>query len=114
MQAVFGRALAEKEAPPVQTQSAFGAMASFLVPKLPGGLAGSLTSEKSSFSFDQTKLAKKERQAVRPPVQHKWSLPGLGHNAKPPEIFQHELIQNFSINMFCKVIKRLYFLSTNC
>lgn len=114
MQAVFGRALAEKEAPPVQTQSAFGAMASFLVPKLPGGLAGSLTSEKSSISFDQTKLSKKERQAVRPPVQHKWSLPGLGHNAKPPEIFQHELIQNFSINMFCKVIKRLSFLSTNC
>lgn len=78
-------------------------MANFLVPKLPGGLAGSLSSERSSISLDQLKPAKKERQAVRPPVEHKWSLPRLGHDAKPPEIFQHELIQNFSINMFCKV-----------
>lgn len=78
-------------------------MASFLVPKLPGGLGGSLSNERSSISFDQQMLTKREKQSVRPPVEHQWSLPGLGHSAKPPEIFQHELVQNFSLNMFCKV-----------
>lgn len=78
-------------------------MASFLVPKLPGGLGGGLSNERSSISFDQPMLTKREKQSVRPPVEHQWSLPGLGHNAKPPEIFQHELVQNFSLNMFCKV-----------
>ncbi|XP_026658146.2 stromal processing peptidase, chloroplastic isoform X1 [Phoenix dactylifera] len=103
IEAVFGRTHAENETSTVHTPSAFGAMANFLVPKLPGGLAGSLSNERSSISLDQLKPAKKERQAVRPPVEHKWSLPGLGHDDKPPEIFQHELIQNFSINMFCKI-----------
>lgn len=103
IEAVFGRTLAENESSTVHTASAFGAMANFLVPKLPGGLAGSLSNEISSISLDQPTPVKKERQEVRPPVEHKWSLSGLGHNAKPPEIFQHELIQNFSINMFCKI-----------
>lgn len=87
----------------IHTPSTFGAMANFLVPKLPGGLAGSLSNERSSISFDQPQFTRRERQAVRPPVEHEWSLPGLDHNTKPPEIFQHELIQNFSFNMFCKV-----------
>lgn len=90
----------------VHTPSTFGAMASFLVPKLPGGLAGSLSNERSSISFDQSKLTKRERQSVRPPVEHEWSLPGVSHSTKLPEIFQHELIQNFSFNMFCKVTHR--------
>ncbi|RRT58609.1 hypothetical protein GW17_00011397 [Ensete ventricosum] len=100
---VFGKTLPKNEMANLHTPSTFGAMANFLVPKLPGGLAGSLSNERSSISFDQPQLTRRERQAVRPPVEHKWSLPGLGHNTKPPEIFQHELIQNFSFNMFCKI-----------
>ncbi|KAI0496559.1 hypothetical protein KFK09_022879 [Dendrobium nobile] len=102
IEAVFGRALEEKEAPPVHSTSAFGAMANFLVPKLPSGLSGSLSHERPA-SLDQSKLIRKERHAVRPPVQHIWSLPESGQFAKPPQVFQHELIQNFSINMFCKI-----------
>eukprot|EP00268_Persea_americana_P007317 TRINITY_DN1270_c2_g1_i2.p1 TRINITY_DN1270_c2_g1~~TRINITY_DN1270_c2_g1_i2.p1 ORF type:complete len:1245 (-),score=273.98 TRINITY_DN1270_c2_g1_i2:1667-5401(-) len=93
IEAVFGRTHAENETAAVQTPRTFGGMANFLLPKLPGGLAA-----------DQSKTIKKERHAVRPPVEHKWSLAGMGHsNAKPPEIFQHELLQNFSFNMFCKI-----------
>ncbi|KAF5185660.1 Stromal processing peptidase protein [Thalictrum thalictroides] len=103
IEAVFGRTGVEVETNPVPTQSAFGAMANFLVPKLPMGLAGSLPNEKSSISVDQPKTVKRERHAVRPPVEHKWSVPGIGKEANPPQIFQHELLQNFSINMFCKV-----------
>lgn len=95
----------ETPIPKTNTPSAFGAMASFLVPKLPSGLAGSLANEKSSTSMDQPKVPRKERHAVRPPVKHKWSLPGFGGDAEDPQIFQHELIQNFSINMFCKVLE---------
>ncbi|KAL5713697.1 hypothetical protein ACHQM5_015750 [Ranunculus cassubicifolius] len=103
IEAVFGRTSVENEATPAPTPSAFGAMASFLVPKLPMGLAGNLSKENSSLPLDQLKATKKERHAIRPPVEHKWSLPGIGDIANPPEIFQHELLQNFSINMFCKV-----------
>ncbi|XP_020590342.1 stromal processing peptidase, chloroplastic [Phalaenopsis equestris] len=102
IEAAFGRALEDKEAPPVHTPSAFGAMANFLVPKLPSGLSGSLSPEKP-VSIDPSKLIKKERHAVRPPVQHIWSLPDSGQIPKFPHIFQHELIQNFSINVFCKI-----------
>lgn len=73
-------------------------MANFLVPKFTGGI--------SADSHDrslQNKVAKKERHAIRPPVEHVWSLPGKHENLKPPQIFQHELLQNFSVNMFCKV-----------
>ncbi|RZC54766.1 hypothetical protein C5167_013622 [Papaver somniferum] len=105
IEAVFGRAGIENETAsvPAPAPSAFGAMANFLVPKLPGGLAASLSNERSPLSMDKSKVLKKERHAVRPPVKHKWSLPGAGMDANPPEIFQHELLQNFSINMFCKV-----------
>ncbi|KAG0577825.1 hypothetical protein KC19_5G184500 [Ceratodon purpureus] len=44
----------------------------------------------------------KERHPVRPPVQHSWSLPGAENQLKTPVIFQHELLQNFSISLFCK------------
>ncbi|XP_057517630.1 stromal processing peptidase, chloroplastic isoform X1 [Amaranthus tricolor] len=91
----------ETEASPPPTPNAFGAMASFLVPKLPVGLGGS--SQDKASSSEQSKTSKKERHAVRPPVQHNWSLPGSGRTSDPPQIFQHELLQNFSFNMFCKV-----------
>lgn len=103
MQAVFRQTGLENEAVSTPSPSAFGAMASFLVPKLSAGLAGSLANEKSSISLDQSKILKKERHAVRPPVKHDWSLPGSSTDVKDPQIFQHELLQNFSINMFCKV-----------
>ncbi|PHU24591.1 hypothetical protein BC332_09698 [Capsicum chinense] len=77
-------------------------MASFLVPKLTVGLSSRSTHDRSSVSLDQSKALRKERHAVRPPVQHNWSLPGHNNDAKTPQIFQHELLQNFSINVFCK------------
>lgn len=105
IEAVFEQTGLENEAAstPSPSPSAFGAMASFLVPKLSVGLAGSLSNERSSSSADQSKIIKKERHAVRPPVKHNWSLPGSVANTNPPQIFQHELLQNFSINMFCKI-----------
>ncbi|KAF9601664.1 hypothetical protein IFM89_021716 [Coptis chinensis] len=103
IEAVFGQTGIESEKAPVPTPSAFGAMANFLVPKLPLGLSGNLPNEKPSTSMDQPKMIKKERHVVRPPVEHRWSLPGFGEAYNPPQIFQHELLQNFSINMFCKV-----------
>ncbi|KAG0461737.1 hypothetical protein HPP92_022034 [Vanilla planifolia] len=102
IEAVFGRTLEKKDAPLGHATSAFGAMANFLVPKLPSGITGSLSLERSA-SLDQEKPAEMERHATRPSIQHIWSLPGYGQNAKPPQIFQHELIQNFSINLFCKL-----------
>ncbi|KAF3771915.1 hypothetical protein EJ110_NYTH59177, partial [Nymphaea thermarum] len=101
-QAVFGRTTAENESPAPPAPSAFGAMASFLVPKLPGGLVGSLSNERSSPSLDQAKHERRARHVTRPPVEHNWSLPGSCQSVQPPQIFQHELLQNFSINIFCK------------
>ncbi|KAK7837595.1 stromal processing peptidase [Quercus suber] len=103
IEAIFGQTGLENEPVSAPGPSAFGAMASFLVPKLSAGLAGSLSNEKSSSSLDQSKILKKERHAVRPPVKHNWSLPGSSIDVKLPQIFQHELLQNFSINFFCKI-----------
>ncbi|KAF7133122.1 hypothetical protein RHSIM_Rhsim09G0100400 [Rhododendron simsii] len=85
------------------TSSAFGGIASFLVPKLPAGMAGNFSQDKSVGSTEQSKILQKERHADRPPVEHNWSIPWSNENVKPPQIFQHELLQNFSINMFCKI-----------
>ncbi|ERN11452.1 hypothetical protein AMTRI_Chr03g43670 [Amborella trichopoda] len=104
IEAMFGKTYVENETTPTRTPSnAFGAMASFLVPKLPSGLAGSLSSERSATSAEQVKPSQKERHAIRPPVKHRWCLPGTGQEIEPPQIFQHELLQNFSINLFCKI-----------
>ncbi|TKY71123.1 zinc protease PqqL [Spatholobus suberectus] len=102
IEAVFGQTGVDNDKGSVATPSAFGAMASFLVPKLSVGLGGN-SIERSANAMDQSKIFNKERQAVRPPVKHNWSLPGSGADLKPPQIFQHELLQNFSINMFCKI-----------
>lgn len=104
MQDVFEKSYSEPKTPTTKTPNAFGAMASFLVPKLPGAaLVGSLPNEKLHASLDKEKTTSNDGQRVRPPVEHNWSLPGVVLNNKPPQIFQHELIQNFSVNMFCKV-----------
>ncbi|XP_031474223.1 stromal processing peptidase, chloroplastic isoform X2 [Nymphaea colorata] len=103
IEAVFGRTTAENESPAPPAPSAFGAMASFLVPKLPGGLVGSLSNERPSPSLDQAKHERRARHVTRPPVEHNWSLPGSCQSVQPPQIFQHELLQNFSINIFCKI-----------
>ncbi|XP_071715631.1 stromal processing peptidase, chloroplastic-like isoform X2 [Rutidosis leptorrhynchoides] len=100
---VFGQKHVESEAPVVPKTSAFGAMANFLVPKFTGGISAESSHDRSSLLVDQSKLTKRERHAVRPPVEHNWSLPGKHEDAKSPQIFQHELLQNFSINMFCKI-----------
>ncbi|KAL8474428.1 hypothetical protein ACS0TY_031045 [Phlomoides rotata] len=103
IEAVFGQYGMGNEVSVAPTPSAFGAMASFLVPKLGVGLSSGLSQEKSPASLEHSKNFRKERHAVRPPVQHNWSIPESHSEAKPPQIFQHELLQNFSINMFCKV-----------
>ncbi|KAH9624735.1 hypothetical protein KSS87_002449 [Heliosperma pusillum] len=103
IETVFSQTGLEKEieASPPSTPNAFGAMASFLVPKLSVGLGG--TAQEKTSGAERSKIIKKERHAIRPPVQHNWSLPGRGSVPDPPQIFQHELLQNFSFNMFCKV-----------
>lgn len=105
IQAVFGQTGPGNQTVTTSTPSAFGGIASFLVPKLPVGLAGNFSQDKSVGSTEQSKVLQKERHAERPPVEHNWSIPWSNKNVKPPQIFQHELLQNFSINMFCKVWK---------
>ncbi|XP_016500156.1 stromal processing peptidase, chloroplastic isoform X1 [Nicotiana tabacum] len=100
---VFGQTEMDNESNSAPSPNAFGAMASFLVPKLTVGLSSNSTHDRSSVSLDQSKALRKERHAVRPPVQHNWSLPGHNNDTKTPQIFQHELLQNFSMNMFCKI-----------
>ncbi|CAN1837818.1 Stromal processing peptidase, chloroplastic [Linum perenne] len=100
IETVFGQA-GENEVAPTPTPSAFSAMANFLVPKLSVGMPGS--SPQSSTSIDQSNTLKAERYSSRPPVKHDWSLPGSKAFLKPPQIFQHEFLQNFSINLFCKI-----------
>lgn len=104
MQDVFEKSHSEPKTPTTNTSNAFGAMASFLVPKFSGAaLVGNLPNEKLHASMDKEKTTGIDRQIVRPPVEHNWSFPGVVLNNKLPQIFQHELIQNFSVNMFCKV-----------
>ncbi|KAM6562151.1 hypothetical protein CsatB_022149 [Cannabis sativa] len=103
IETVFGQTGAESEAVFPSSPSAYGAMANFLAPKLLVGLGGSLSNGRSFNSVEQSKIFKNERHAVRPPVKHNWSLPGSSSDEKLPQIFQHELIQNFSFNMFCKI-----------
>lgn len=103
IETVFGQVGMETETSMAPTPSGLSAMASFLVPKFAAGLASSLSQDKASASIEQSKHIKRERHAVRPPVVHNWSIPENHKNVKPPQIFQHELLQNFSINMFCKI-----------
>lgn len=103
IEAVFGQTGPGNQTVTTSTPSAFGGIASFLVPKLPVGLAGNFSQDKSVGSTEQSKVLQKERHAERPPVEHNWSIPWSNKNVKPPQIFQHELLQNFSINMFCKI-----------
>lgn len=57
---------------------------------------------------------RKERHPIRPPVEHQWSSESMlkyaksGYPAKRghevvPQVFQHELLQHFSMNLFSKV-----------
>ena len=48
-------------------------------------------------------LLKGKRHVVCPPMKHNWSLLGSNEDMKSSHDFQHDLLQNFSINMFCKV-----------
>ncbi|KAI8538976.1 hypothetical protein RHMOL_Rhmol09G0145100 [Rhododendron molle] len=103
IEAAFGQNGPRNQTVASSTPSAFGGIASFLVPKLPAGIAGNFSQDKSVGSTEQSKILQKERHADRPPVEHNWSIPWSNENVKPPQIFQHELLQNFSINMFCKI-----------
>ncbi|KAI3741540.1 hypothetical protein L1987_59214 [Smallanthus sonchifolius] len=102
IEGVFGQKHVDNEAPVAPKTSPFGAMANFLVPKFTGGISAD-SSHDRSLPLNQSKLPKNERHAIRPPVEHNWSLPGKHENLKSPQIFQHELLQNFSVNMFCKI-----------
>jgi hypothetical protein len=57
-----------------------------------------------------TVTTRKERHSVRPPVRHNWSLPGgSNQQLKKPFVFQHELLQNFSVSLFCKVCMLVFY-----
>ncbi|KAL3693392.1 hypothetical protein R1sor_007043 [Riccia sorocarpa] len=56
--------------------------------------------EPSTLPDEPPKL--KKRHPVRPPVVHNFSVPGGLGVLKRPFVFQHELLQNFSISLFCK------------
>jgi hypothetical protein len=57
-----------------------------------------------------TVTTRKERHSVRPPVRHNWSLPGSSNQQlKKPFVFQHELLQNFSVSLFCKVCMLVFY-----
>jgi Peptidase M16 inactive domain len=71
-----------------------------------GAMAPNLSKERENAEkskLENKNAVKRERQMVRPPVEHEWSLHGSACMPKPPQIFQHELIPNFSLNMFAKV-----------
>ncbi|XP_051119262.1 stromal processing peptidase, chloroplastic [Andrographis paniculata] len=103
IEAVFGQTGVESEPTPANTPRSFGGLASFLVPKLSVGLTNGLSQDRPPASVEPSTNIRRERHAVRPPVQHNWSIPGSYGEEKSPQIFQHELLQNFSINFFCKV-----------
>ncbi|KAE8717455.1 hypothetical protein F3Y22_tig00110045pilonHSYRG00085 [Hibiscus syriacus] len=92
IETVFEQTDLENETAPPPTSSTFGAMANFLVPKLSAGFAGSSSHERSSNAANQSKILKKERYVIRPPIKYNWSLPGHKTDIKPPQIFQHELL----------------------
>eukprot|EP00245_Coleochaete_scutata_P005274 TRINITY_DN18712_c0_g1_i1.p1 TRINITY_DN18712_c0_g1~~TRINITY_DN18712_c0_g1_i1.p1 ORF type:complete len:1369 (+),score=265.63 TRINITY_DN18712_c0_g1_i1:154-4260(+) len=53
---------------------------------------------------------RKERHPIRPPVEHQWSTAanlwskgGVVPAPPTPHVFQHELLQNFSMSIFCKL-----------
>jgi Peptidase M16 inactive domain len=72
-----------------------------------GAMAPNLSKEREnaekSKQLENKNALKRQRQVIRPPVEHEWSLRGSASTPKPPQIFQHELIPNFSLNMFAKV-----------
>ncbi|GBG59232.1 hypothetical protein CBR_g32249 [Chara braunii] len=55
---------------------------------------------------------RKERHAIRPPVEHRWSVQWSPYmrsgyaaprgSTSLPHVFQHELLQHFSLSVFCK------------
>eukprot|EP01018_Ginkgo_biloba_P028528 Gb_39236 [translate_table: standard] len=89
--------------PPALFPKASESVDHFPAPKLSTVYTGGMVGKGSSPSVEQTKQLVKERQARRPPVKHNWSLPVHGQEPRIPHIFQHELLQNFSIHLFCKV-----------
>eukprot|EP00249_Psilotum_nudum_P024970 c29336_g1_i1 orf=853-4701(-) len=70
------------------------------IPNLKSLLTGTSGMEPTVVPAPSEQMMKK-RHAVRPPVKHDWSLPKPGL-VKKPHIFQHELLQNFSLSLFCK------------
>lgn len=81
-------------------------------PSPPSTPAGELHPSSASSSEASPIAIPKTRHKIRPPVEHRWSGQNLeyaqiGTAAPPgtvvmPSIFQHELLQNFSLTLFCK------------
>lgn len=86
--------------PAVQASVTAGPTSHLQMPNLQSFLAGPGVLEPSAVT-PPVQPIRKERHALRPPVNHEWSLPRPGERKKP-HIFQHELLQNFSMSLFCK------------
>ncbi|KAI5069253.1 hypothetical protein GOP47_0015554 [Adiantum capillus-veneris] len=84
------------EKPPVMA----GPAAHLQMPKLQSFLIGAGIVEPPA-AISVLPPVRKERHALRPPVKHEWSSSRPGEERKP-HIFQHELLQTFSLSLFCK------------
>ncbi|KAK6127821.1 hypothetical protein DH2020_038423 [Rehmannia glutinosa] len=73
IEAVFGQTGTQAEASIAPTQ--------VLLVQWPASLKA------KALSVEKSKNIRKERHAVRPPVQHDWSIPGSYTDAKPPRYF---------------------------
>lgn len=90
--------------PPINPAKAAGPVGHVQAIRQP--LFGSVFMGDLTLSSDSPPAApvRKERHSIRPPVKHQWSVPSPSGSVKNPHVFQHELLQNFSLSMFCKVI----------
>ncbi|KAH7434480.1 hypothetical protein KP509_06G019300 [Ceratopteris richardii] len=100
IEVVFGKVPPGYHHSPERSSMKAGPAAHLQMPKLQNFLIGAGIVDPSP-AFSTPSPAKKERHAVRPPVKHEWSSPQSGKKMKP-FIFQHELLQTFSLSLFCK------------
>ncbi|MCO5603405.1 hypothetical protein L7F22_057555 [Adiantum nelumboides] len=101
IEAAFGKVAPGYHSLPVEKPPVMAGPASHLqMPKLQSFLIGAGIVEPPA-AISMPPPVRKERHALRPPVKHEWSLPRHGEERKP-HIFQHELLQTFSLSLFCK------------
>lgn len=101
IEAVFGKVPPGYHTPPAEKPPVMAGPAAHLqMPKLQSFLIGAGIVEPPA-AISAPPPVRKERHSLRPPVKHEWSSPRPGEERKP-HIFQHELLQTFSLSLFCK------------